>query len=132
LIHIKTDSPLENEWLETNMVLVDEVEGKERSYSAGLEYYSGYDDEGGWHEGETTRDDYMNGVDAGKYHFEINVFGENKRRFKWLNIDAKTSRPMDWNFLVTALVIIGLCLIVGFANHSYEKSRYGIGSDDDE
>jgi hypothetical protein len=86
----------------------------------------------GWHEGETTRDDYMNGVDAGKYHFEINVFGENKRRFKWLNIDAKTSRPMDWNFLVTALVIIGLCLIVGFANHSYEKSRYGIGSDDDE
>ncbi|WP_315817558.1 hypothetical protein [Paraflavitalea speifideaquila] len=51
---VKVDAPLVNNWLETNITLVNADNGKEYPLVVGFEHYSGYEDGESWSEGGTS------------------------------------------------------------------------------
>ena len=64
---IDTASQLDNNWLELDLSLVNEQTGQTYDVTQGMEYYSGYDSDGAWTEGDNTSSVTFPHVPAGSY-----------------------------------------------------------------
>jgi hypothetical protein len=68
-------APLQNNWLEVEIDLVNDENGKVYELQGGIEYYSGYDSDGSWNEGSRVLTKSLSAIPAGKYHFNLDVSG---------------------------------------------------------
>ncbi len=116
---------LNNDWIETDISLVNEKNGSERSFNSGMEYYSGYDSDGGWSEGSTSADNFINSVEPGTYHLEVDVYREPRNYSRNINLKAAKIDPMPHNFLVTAGILALFTALVYFGAQKFESARHG-------
>ncbi|HEX4925548.1 MAG TPA: DUF4178 domain-containing protein, partial [Bdellovibrionales bacterium] len=62
-------SPVNNNWLEAELELVNDGNGESMSFEQGVEYWSGYD----WSEGSQRSDIMLSEVPGGRYHLAMDV-----------------------------------------------------------
>lgn len=120
-VEIKLSSAVNNHWLSSDIVLVNEETGEEYKSETGVEYYSGYDD-GYWSEGSQTSSEIISSIPGGHYHTEISA--ETDMGEKILSLDMRRNGSMMINSILT---LIGLSLYpiwVYFRRRQFEVSRW--------
>lgn len=115
--------PVDNEWIENQITLVNEKTGEERELALGIEYYSGVDDGYSWSEGSTDSETNLASVKPGKYHIKskfVSAYSDRNLPFKMLVYD---SSPLNWNFGILVLIFGGLIIIFNFTYNNIEEKR---------
>lgn len=70
-VEFTLDANVDNNWLETDIVLINDKTGDEYNVSMGVEFYSGVEGGESWTEGSHETDAMIEKVPEGLYHLEI-------------------------------------------------------------
>ncbi|MFA6085670.1 DUF4178 domain-containing protein [Mucilaginibacter sp.] len=116
-------SNIDNNWLETTVVLVNEKDNQSWEVTESIEYYHGYEDGESWTEGSQEAEVLLSGIPAGKYHLNIYpASGDINNKNIHISIVAN---PVVWrNVLVTILLLFLYPLYTWFRMRNYEKKRW--------
>lgn len=121
-IELKLDSNVSNHWLSANVSLINEVTGEDYTAETGVEYYSGYDDEGSWSEGSMYSSHLLSGIPGGKYHAEISA--DTDMPSKKLRLAISRNSSMWLNFWIA---LFGVCIYplwTIWRHRAFEISRW--------
>lgn len=122
LLRFDAYCPVDNEWAEADITLVNEATGEERYFSCGVEYYHGYDDEGSWSEGSVANSIYINAVQPGRYHLASSLM-TSSQRYLSLEYNVYKDYPTHWNYWTIILILACICGLVLLASNRFEKIR---------
>lgn len=122
-IEFEVASAVDNNWLETTIVLVNESDNRTWEVSKGIEYYHGYEDGENWSEGSTKESILLSEIPRGKYH--LNVYpssGDINRNNLYIKAVANVS--MWRNTILTMLALCIFPAICWLLMRNYEKRRW--------
>jgi hypothetical protein len=122
-VEITVTAPLDNHWAYAALDLVNDATGDVVQVEAGLEYYSGYDDDGGWSEGSRTDTTVLGPPAAGTYILRSET-----------QSDAKDDTPVTitvrqgvfrgrYLWMAFGLFLIPL-VAMGLEDWSFERARW--------
>lgn len=80
-VELTISTPLNNEWLDLYITLLNTETGNSVTIHQPIEYYSGYTDGENWSEGSQSVTAFFSGIEAGKYCVIINPYIEKKSTF---------------------------------------------------
>lgn len=115
---------LDNQWIEDQIVLVNEVTGEEREFSVGLEYYSGVDGGYHWTEGSNEVTVFLSGVKPGRYHLKEKFVSSTTSNVLFY-LTVYVSTPSNWNFGIIAAICLLAFLVFNYLNAKFEEKRTG-------
>lgn len=121
-LELRMGSPVNNQWAEANVTLVNETTGEDFSVDEGVEYYSGVDSDGSWSEGSQTGSRIISSVPGGTYHLEAEVTGNMPE--PRANIALVRNSGMGLNFLAAFLLIILPGVWCKWRDRAFEVSRW--------
>ena len=122
-IEFEIASSVDNNWLETTIVLVNESDNKTWEVSKGIEYYHGTEDGESWSEGSTKESVMLSEIPKGKYH--LNVYPSSGDVFRNnLYIKAVSNVTMWGNTITTILLLCIFPAICWLLMRDYEKRRW--------
>lgn len=139
-VEVFSHAPVSNSWVELDISLVNEATKESYELGQAIEYYYGYDSDGSWSEGGTTRSDFLSAVPAGDYRlvYDVSADAFAKGRSQEVTVMLKRDVPSWGNYLWTALLIVLYPLFVWMRAGAYETKRWENsdfprgGGDDDE
>lgn len=118
-------TPVSNTWADLEVELVNRGSGASYSAATEISYYSGYDSDGSWSEGQQTGSAVFYGVPAGEYHLVVR--GE-------LPVDApqaladqvtlRVSPPPYSNLIMCWLLLLLFPVFAFMRSHSFEAARW--------
>lgn len=130
-IEIASQAPLNNNWVELDISLVDA--STQRSYDVvqPIEFYSGQDSDGYWSEGSRAASAMVSAVPAGKYQLLVEA---NTGVYQPMDVHLRVTRdvPMWANFWIAALLLMAYPFYMimrhwTFENRRWQKSEYASG-----
>lgn len=118
-------SDVGNNWAEADIMLINDKTNETRGLSIGVEYYSGYDDEGSWSEGSGRTDKILSRVEPGTYHVNVKQMkGATGTGGNYFALEVKHDVPVDSNFFIMVLIIGLFPVISWIRNRQFEKRRW--------
>jgi hypothetical protein len=121
-IGIEMSAPVNNEWVEASMTLVNESTGQTYDFEQGVEFYSGSDSDGYWSEGSRNSSKIISAVPAGTYHLEVALSSNMPK--PTATIVVKRNESMSANFLVAFFALLTPVLWLGLRGHNFEVKRW--------
>lgn len=122
-IEFEIASAVDNNWLETTIVLVNEGDNRTWEVSKGIEFYHGYEDGERWSEGSTKETILLSEIPRGKYH--LNVYPSSGDVYRNnLYIKATSNVTMWRNTLLTILLLCIYPAICWYLMRKFEKGRW--------
>ena len=116
LLEFRFSAPLDNQWLELPVSVIDEGSGKAYTFTKALEYYHGVDGGESWSEGDRNENAYLSRMPSGRYHLNIYPYsGSLSPVTIHLAVRQKTS-------LANLFLIAGLLLI--YPLYQYARQRW--------
>jgi predicted RNA-binding Zn-ribbon protein involved in translation (DUF1610 family) len=112
-----------NDWAEAEINLINETTGKEQNFFTGVEFYSGYDDEGRWVEGNTSKSDYIGGLEKGRYHIETIFSGASALSHSNYEIAAFIDTALSRNYWICVTLLLSLAILIYVGNFNFEKQK---------
>lgn len=117
---------LGNDWLATEITLIEKNTGK--SYGAGREmsFYSGYDSDGSWTEDSSRSEIILSNIPAGNYYLEVLPFNEVNVNANNINDHIQVYRDvLQWSnlWLLWAFLMI-IPLIFYYLKYRFEVKRW--------
>ncbi|RYD78479.1 MAG: DUF4178 domain-containing protein [Sphingobacteriales bacterium] len=116
-------SAVDNNWLETTIVLVNENDNRTWEVSKSIEYYHGYEGGESWSEGSTNESILLSEIPKGRYHLNVYPSSGDVNRNN-LYIKATSNVPMWRNTLITILLLCIYPLICWYMMRNFEKRRW--------
>ena len=116
------DSPINNEWVDAGITLVNEESGEDFSFNHGLEFYSGRDSDGSWEEGSRSDGKTISSVPGGTYHLEVDLAGNMKSPEAQLTI--KRNSTMTSNFLLALFLLMAPMIFRFWRSKAFEINRW--------
>jgi hypothetical protein len=122
-LEFSVTSDVDNNWMETTIVLVNEKDNQSWEVTKSIEYYHGYEDGESWTEGSREAEVLLSSIPAGKYHLNIYpAAGDTALKSVRIGI---TANPVIWrNVWVTLLLLCLYPLYTWFRMRMYEKKRW--------
>jgi hypothetical protein len=117
-------APVDNDWLELDITLINDQTGEEYQFEAGVEYYSGYEGGENWSEGSRTRSRFVSAVPAGKYHLNLFPAKSAAARNMHFELEVKQDVPMLSNFYLTLLALLVFPAIQWWRISNFERLRW--------
>jgi hypothetical protein len=117
-------SPVNNNWFEAAMVMVNDKTGQEYSFEKGVEYYYGTDGGESWSEGSQTNSLLLQAIPAGRYHLNIFPSFGNGQAIRLFSIRAVNDVPMWRNFMIVVVLMLIYPAIVWWRATSFEHKRW--------
>jgi hypothetical protein len=121
-IGIEMSSPVNNEWVEASMSLVNEDTGQTFDFEQGVEFYSGTDSDGAWSEGSRYSDKIISSVPAGNYHLEVEL--KSNKPIPTASLVIKRNSMMMMNFIFAFAALVLPILLLAIRGHSFEVKRW--------
>ncbi|MGM9478600.1 DUF4178 domain-containing protein [Pedobacter sp. GSP4] len=122
-IEFEIASAVDNNWLETTIVLVNEADNRTWEVSKGIEYYHGTEDGESWSEGATKESVLLSEIPKGRYHLNVYPSSGDINRNN-LYIRATTNVSMWRNTLITIVLLCIFPAICWYLMRNYEKTRW--------
>ena len=125
---IYSKSPLDNDWLELHMSLVNEQTDAEYPIVQALEFYHGVDSDGAWSEGRQETRTYISSVPSGNYRLLVDV--DSGSYVTYLKAPAnfflsiRRDVPVASNYWITVLMILLYPGVVAAFRWSFENKRW--------
>ena len=123
---IQSSSPLDNDWLEFHLSLVNEQTNKEFAIVQAMEYYHGYDSDGAWSEGSPYSKTFISSVPIGNYRVLIDVDAGAfiKRLPANFSVSIQRDVPAGSNYWIIILMILLYPALVTVRRWSFENQRW--------
>ncbi len=122
-VELYVHSPVSNNWFELDASLVNTQNQDTYSFTATVEYYTGYDSDGYWSEGGQSKSAILSSVPGGTYQLVLTpnsgVLSTNS-----YSIALKRDVPVWSNFLIALSLIAAFPLLMLLRRSSFEKSRW--------
>lgn len=121
-------SSMENDWVYSEMALINTKTGEERYFEMEAEYYSGYEGGEHWSEGSHIESGNIQYVDAGTYVLEVTPtqqIGSAGKLIRFTLISQKGSWSVFW--VLTGVIVITnilLAIIGDYFNHKKRGEEY--------
>ncbi|MBI5233027.1 MAG: DUF4178 domain-containing protein [Deltaproteobacteria bacterium] len=124
-LSVSLESPVQNDWMEAGIDLVDEKTNKSLGFEQGVEFYSGTDSDGHWSEGSRNSSKVLSFVPAGRYHLLIQPAADTgKDGTKSFTISLRRG-VVIWSNYFTALFLLGIYPAwVCLRGRAFEVSRW--------
>ncbi len=126
-LQIVSNAPIENDWLELELALVDDKDQEIRVAKQAIEFYSGYSyDDGHWSEGEKSSETFFSGIPKGNYRLLIDADGGSLHSGARIDLTYTiTYGVKSWaNYWFTFLLILLYPLYVSFRYKITEWRRW--------
>lgn len=104
-IEFEISAPVDNNWFELGITLVNKDNGKEYAVQQGVEYYSGYSDGESWSEGSRNETVMMHSVPAGNYFMRIEP-AKGTGSVLFFKLTATYDVPIWRNFFIFVLLAL--------------------------
>ncbi len=123
---IQSGSPIDNDWLELHLSLVNEQTNKEYAIVQAMEYYHGQDTDGAWVEGRPYSKTYISSVPSGNYRLLIDADSGAYFRSGYVdfNLGIRRDVPAGLNYWSTVLMILVYPILVLVIRWSFENRRW--------
>jgi hypothetical protein len=122
-VDIDLSAPLDNNWFEATVELVNEKTNETWDVSQEFEYYSGYEDGESWSEGSNSATVTLDDIPRGTYHINIYPYAGSPTMSS-MNL-AVTANVILWqNLLITTLLLCIVPLIFWYLQRRYEVNRW--------
>lgn len=122
-VEFEIASAVDNNWLETSIILVNEKSNRTWEVSKGIEYYHGYEDGESWSEGSTKESVILSGIPSGKYHLNVYPSSGDANRNN-LYIKAVANVTMWRNIILTMLALLLYPAFCWYMMRNFEKKRW--------
>jgi DNA-directed RNA polymerase subunit RPC12/RpoP len=118
-------SPVQNDWIETDVELVDEKTNKSTGFSQTAEYYSGTDGGESWSEGSRDSNFILDSVPGGRYHLVIQPNADATRKGEKTFILLLRRNVVTWSNFFVALILLSVYpLSVWCRGRKFELNRW--------
>ena len=116
-------SDIDNNWLESTIVLVNEKDNQSWEVTESIEYYHGYEGGESWTEGSKETHILLSSIPNGRYHLNIYpASGDLSDKYIHINL---TANPVMWrNVGVTMLLLCLYPLFAWYRMRNFEKRRW--------
>jgi len=122
-LDLEITSPIDNNWLEATIVLVNEQSNATWEVTQGIEYYNGVEDGERWTEGQTTAKVLLSEIPRGRYH--LNVYTASGDPLRDQLAIRVTENGILWrNLLVCVLLLTIIPAIAWLMARNVEKKRW--------
>jgi len=122
-LEITIGSGIDNNWLETTVVLVNEATNQTWEVTKGIEYYQGWEEGERWSEGETSGEVLLSEIPKGKYHLNIYTASGDPLRDA-LSIKVMSNVTLWRNLLVCIFVLSLFPAYTYLRMRNFEKRRW--------
>lgn len=122
MLEITLSSPLDNQWVELPVSLINEETGKTYSFTKALEYYYGVDGGESWSEGSRDDEANLSRVPSGKYHLNLYPYAEN-RQFLNVSVIVRQVTPIS-NVIIIGVLLLLYPIFQFFRQRWFESSRW--------
>jgi hypothetical protein len=131
-VDFKLYSPVQNNWMEVEVDLVNDQTGKTYEFEQGVEYYSGFDIDGSWTEGSQTSHVTLSSIPAGLYHLNIQASGPASNPWSTgaqpteLTYSVTVTRDViTWSNFFWAIALISIFpALMWWRSRSFEQARW--------
>ncbi len=125
-VEIRSSAPVQNDWVELGLTLVNEKTNETFSATQAIEYYYGTDSDGAWSEGDQKQATFISHVPAGNYRVLIEADAGAFARNADTNFDIKLYRDVPtWsNFIVFLMVLLLYPVFIYLRRSSFETKRW--------
>jgi hypothetical protein len=120
-VEVRLSSAVTNQWLSSDIALVNEATGEEFKSTTGVEFYSGYDD-GYWSEGSKSNSEIISSIPSGRYHAEVSA--ETDMANKAFHLEFYRNGSMAVNFWLTLFGLTLYPIWVLWRRRAFEMSRW--------
>jgi len=120
-------APVQNNWLELEVDLVNDQTGETYEFEQGVEHYSGQDSDGYWAEGSQNHHVTLSSIPAGLYHLNIEASSPSSAGLgPGLNYSMTVTRDVvTWSNFLWSLVLLSIVpAFVWWRSRSFEQSRW--------
>ncbi len=123
---IACSSPVENDWVELDMSLVNEQTNTAYDLTQAIEYYHGYDGGESWSEGSQSAESFISTVPAGTYRLltDMDAGALNRNMPVFLSMLVKRDVPVWSNFWIALLSVLIYPIYMLVRRWSFEKDRW--------
>lgn len=122
-LEINLLTQLENNWIEIQGALINIENGKAWDFSKVIEYYSGYDSDGSWTEGQKNESVIFNQVPSGKYHLVFDSVSSENLPINY-SIEIKRDVPTWINYFLAILFLSFIPLFFLLLRFRFERARW--------
>lgn len=122
-VKIELSAPVDNNWLEATLELVNEKDNQTWDVTREIEYYHGYDDGESWSEGSTSESITIPDIPPGKYHINIYPYS-GTMTMDQLDIKVTANITLWQNIIVTLLLLCIYPLYCWYRQRRFEVSRW--------
>ncbi len=125
-ILIQSSSPVQNNWVELELALVNEQTNEEFNLVQGIEYYFGYDSDGSWAEGSQKSETFLSHIPAGNYRLLIETDAGSFKDNVPINLILQIKRDVPtWsNFWITISLILIYPFFAFVIRRNFEIKRW--------
>ena len=136
-LEVALNAPVQNDWLEASINLINEKTNEDIEITREVEYYSGTDSDGAWTEGNRNSDIVISSVPGGRYHLIIQpVSSTEVKGDKKFSIVLRRGVATWCNYFLALVLLLIYPLFVWCRGSKFEQNRWAEsdlypGSDDD-
>ncbi len=120
---------LSNSWIQMQIELINDSNGKVYEIEKTIEYYDGYDDGEHWEEGEKKQTALLSNIPSGTYHLNIYPATEYSKSTETgsnpvFSLSVKQNVFLSLNFFITLTLILIYPCIQLVRKYLYENSKW--------
>jgi len=127
-IEVEVQAPVNNSWLDADVDLVNTKTGATFPLSEEVSFYSGYDGDGYWSEGDQSQSAIIASVPPGAYMLRAELEADPKLASTAFNLIVHQGIPPIGNLAVAVLLILFAPAIIFWRKYSFESARWAESS----
>lgn len=123
-VEVQANSSLDNNWLEVDVDLVDEAQGRLHSAEIPLEYYSGVEDGERWSEGDQSRTMYLSALAKGPHVLRVETHWDATKNAPSLHLRVREGVFRGIYFVLALLGISAFPIFALIRRSAFESQRW--------
>ena len=123
-VEVTTSTGLQNQWIYLNYALINQDSGEAWDFDREVSFYSGYDSDGSWSEGNQNDTVVVPSVPGGKYYLRIEPEVDPRHPTIVYTVDVKRDVPVPAFYGLGFLALVIPAIVITWRSVSFERSRW--------
>jgi hypothetical protein len=123
-LRVRVNAPLNDNWLDVGLQLVETSTGETRAGNVSLSFYSGYDSDGAWSEGSRSGSADFPAIEPGRYLLRLSPETDARAPALPFSLQVEAGGLFWSNFIASLLLVAAYPAWLLLRRHSFEKSRW--------
>ena len=123
-VEVKTWAPVSNEWIYLHYALINQDTGQAWDFGREISYYSGYDSDGSWSEGNREDHVVLPSIPPGHYYLRIEPEVDPAVRAISYSVQLTRDVPVFGIYGIALIALLMPPLLISLRWYTFERSRW--------